>query len=461
MMGMFVFSFPSEMYKNNKKYDVVVVGSGPAGVFAAYELLKVKPKLKIAIIEKGNRVENRKRDDTMVGFGGGGTYSDGKLHYTPILSHQKALSLLSVHEYVKVVDYVDKIFTSFGVNEPYFPEESKRVKELVELAQKNDIKLYVRKIRHVGTDKLRGVIQKFQDFFEKGGITIIDKSEVVDIVVDGSVCKGVVLKDGKKIYGKKMLIAPGRIGARWLQKICQRYDIEYMFDKVEVGVRVEFGEAVMREYSDLMYEAIFEMRTDTFDDIIRTFCPCPNGKVSIEDYKGYVCVNGHTNSHPDSTNSNFAFVTEIELTEPIENTTLYAKSIAELATTLGGGRPILQRLADLKAGRRSTWRRINKSYVAPTLQDATPGDISMALPYRVTRNIIEGLEKLNKVMPGIDSGSTLLYAPEVKYRGSKIKTGKGLETRIKGFYVAGDGAGVSGNIIGAAATGVLAARGME
>ena len=182
--------------------------------------------------------------------------------------------------------------------------------------------------------------------------------------------------------------------------------------------------------------------------------------VAIEDYEGFVCVNGHSNSDHNSENSNFAFVTEIQLTKPVENTTKYAKSIAKLANTIGGGKPILQRLADLRAGRRSTWDRIKKSYVQPSLKDVVPGDISMAFPHRVVTNIIEGLRMLDKVLPGLNSGNTLLYAPEIKLRSSKIKTSKHLETKIKGLYVAGDAAGVSGNIVGAAATGIIAATGI-
>lgn len=448
----------------SKTFDVIIVGAGPAGMFAAYELTEVcrkkKRKLKIAIVEKGKRAEKRKPIETMMGFGGAGTYSDGKLHYTPILSHQKSFHLLSVHRYVELVEYVDKILTKYGVDEPYYPQETKKVNNLVDRAHQHGIKLYVRKIRHVGSDKLERIVTIIQNSFEEAGITIFDRTEVKDLVIKRKKCVGVKLSGNRQLLAGKVLIAPGRVGAKWLQDLCKKYGIDYMYDKVEVGVRVEFPESIMREYSDLMYEAIFEIRTKSFDDVVRTFCPCPNGHVAIEDYKGYVCVNGHTNSGMESPNSNFAFVTEIALTEPVENTTLYAQSIAELVTTLGGGKPIVQRLADLRAGRRSTWNRICKSYVDPTLIDVTPGDIAMGLPYRVTQNILEGLEKLNEIMPGLNSGSTLLYAPEVKYRGSKIKTNTGLQTSIPGLFVAGDGAGVSGNIIGAAVTGVIAARGM-
>jgi uncharacterized FAD-dependent dehydrogenase len=209
-----------------------------------------------------------------------------------------------------------------------------------------------------------------------------------------------------------------------------------------------------------MYESIFKIRTETFDDIVRTFCPCPNGFVAMENYHGYVCVNGHSDSKHGSKNSNLAFLCEVNLTEPVENTVAYAQSIAEVASTIGGGKPILQRLADLRKGRRSTWSRLKKSLVKPSLTDVTPGDISMALPHRIVTNIIEGLEKLDEIMPGFNSGSTLLYAPEVKFRSSRVLTDKGMQTNVKNLYVAGDAAGISGSITGAAATGIMAARGM-
>jgi hypothetical protein len=209
-----------------------------------------------------------------------------------------------------------------------------------------------------------------------------------------------------------------------------------------------------------MYESVFSMRTPTYDDLVRTFCPCPKGHVAIENYEGFVCVNGYSNSNHDSKNSNFALVTEIKLTEPLENTRAYANFIALGATLLGGGKPIIQRLKDLKLGRRSTPKRISRAHILPTLKEAVPGDIGMALPYRTVKNILEGIEMLNKVLPGLNGDSTFLYAPEVKFRSSKLATTKNLETSVKNLYVAGDAAGVSGNIVGAAITGVIAARGV-
>lgn len=442
------------------KYDVIIVGAGPAGLFSAYELVKNKPSLRICIIEIGNLIKNRQRSEVMSGVGGAGTFSDGKLHYTPVLSHEKMFHLYQSHEYQKYLDYVDVIFKEFGVRADYYPKNMEEAQRLADDAKMKGIKLFIRKAQHVGSDKLPEVIQNFENYLISKGVVFRDNTEVLDVLVFNGEVKGVRLISGEEIYSDKVLLAPGRIKARWLQQVAEKLKLSFTYEKVEVGVRVEFAEAVLKKHADMLYETVFMMHTPTFDDVIRTFCPCPRGHVAAEQYEGFVCVNGHSNSDHNSENSNFAFVSEVMLTEPVENTIAYAKSIAQLATTIGGGKPILQRLADLRKGRRSTWERINKSYVVPSLKDVTPGDISMALPHRIVKNIQEGLEMLDRVLPGLNSGDTLLYAPEIKLRSSKISTDKNLQTEIKNLYVAGDGPGVSGNITGAAATGLIAAEGI-
>lgn len=429
-------------------------------MFACFELLKKVDGKKIALFDMGSRLEKRKPNEVMTGFGGAGTFSDGKLHYTPKLSHERTFHLIDVDDYQKILDQVEKIFHDFGVDSEYFPKNVEEVEAMVAEAERNDVELVVRRAQHVGTDKLKEVVGKFQKYLLDKGVTLFDKTKIDDLILEKGEAVGVLDSKKNKYWGKKVLLVPGRVNAAWLQKLGAKHGIKYQYDMVEIGVRVEFPRSVMKRYAEALYEVVLKVRTKTFDDVMRTFCSCPNGLVAMETYPDYICVNGHSLSDHKSLNSNFAFLCEVHLTEPVENSIDYAESIAKLATTIGGGKPILQRLKDLQRGRRSTWSRLSKSMVRPSLKDVTPGDISMALPHRIVVNILEGLEKLDSVMPGINSGSTLLYAPEVKLRSSKVALTKNMETTVKNVYAAGDAAGISGSITGAAATGIMAARGM-
>jgi len=440
-----------------KIYDVIIVGAGPAGLFAAMELCK-KGVRKILIIEKGNDINVREKSETLCGVGGGGTFSDGKLHFSLNLSHEKLLDFLSRENSQKLIDYVEEIFLKYGVTAPITPTNFDEVNNLVKRCQRHNVRLYVRRCRHVGSDALPNIISKMVSSLKRSKVVFETNTEVVDIRKRKELFN--IKTSERDFVSKKVLLAPGRVGAKWLQDISGRLKISYEYQKVEAGVRVEFPSSVMEDHSKIMYENIYSLQTPSFDDTMRTFCPCPGGLVAVEDYGGYICVNGHSNSDNNSPNSNFALLQEIMLTEPIENTTDYVISIAKLATTLGGGKPIIQRLMDLRNGRRSTDKRIRKSLLTPTLQNCTPGDVSMALPFRMVTNILESLEILDRVLPGVNAGSNFLYAPEIKLRGSKIRTDANLQTEIPNLYVAGDGAGVSGNIVGAAATGIIAARGM-
>jgi len=443
-----------------EKYDVIIVGAGPAGIFGAYELAKVNSNLNILIVDKGQLVENRPKTDVMTGFGGAGTFSDGKLHFTPVLSHEKMFHLYTIAEYQEYLDYVEKLFLDFGVPPEYYPKDLKKTKEIVDIAQKHNIKLFIRKTIHVGTDKLPSVIKKFQDYLIEKNIKLLPNTEVLDLLVKDKVIQGIILADGTEIKSKYVICAPGRYNSSWIEKISLKHNLEKMYDKIEVGVRVEFPAALIEEHAELMYETVYLMYSKTYDDVVRTFCPCPHGYVATEEYDDFVCVNGHSNHNLDGKNSNFALVTEVRLTEPLENTRLYANFVAQGATLVGGGKPIVQRFKDLQGGRRSTYSRLQHAHISPSLKDAIPGDIGLALPYRITKNLIEGIEMLDAILPGLNGDSTFLYAPEVKFRSTKIKTNKNLETYIKNLYMAGDGAGVSGNIVGAAITGVIAAKGI-
>ncbi|MDD5221422.1 MAG: FAD-dependent oxidoreductase [Candidatus Pacebacteria bacterium] len=443
-----------------KKYDCLIVGAGPAGLFSAYELITNNPKLRILVCEKGNLIQNRGKTEMMSGVGGAGTYSDGKLHFTPVLSHEKMFHLYSVEEYNPILQRVDDIFLQFGVTTPISPQDMSQADKLVKECADNGIKLLVRKVRHVGSDLLPKVILNFQEFLIKNGVEFLAKTEVSDILLEDHHCVGVMTIDNKKIFGENILLSPGRIGAKWLQDLCRKYDIEYTFDKVEVGVRVETLATVMDKFSNVAYESIYLITAPTTGDVVRNFCPCPRGFVAQEEYGDFVAVNGHSNSDHKSLNSNFAFTAEINLSEPYENTINYALAIAKLVNIAGGGKPLIQSLTGFKKGQRSTWERLKNNGIIPSLTDVVPGDISMALPGRITQDLKEAFDILEKVMPGINSDNTLIYAPEVKLRSSKVKTNKYLETKIENLFVAGDGAGLSGSITGAAVNGLIVAKGM-
>lgn len=441
-------------------YDIAIVGAGPAGLFAAYELSKKSKQLKkIIVIEQGKPVNKRTMRDAMCGVGGAGTFSDGKLHYTPVLSHEKMLDIVPKSRYVKEIDYVDKLFAQFGVDAPYTPENIDEAQELVEFCQRKGVKLFLRRCQHIGSDNLPRVITNITNTLTRQGVKLLCNTEVEEVLTKDNLVVGLKTKN-KIIKAKKYLLAPGRVGSKWLQDQATQTGLSYSYQKVEIGVRIEFPAGIMAKHSRIMHENIYSVNTPTFDDVVRTFCPCPRGYVSIEDYGEYISVNGYSNAKSNSPNSNTDLTTEIRFTNPVENTTDYAILIAKTATLLGGGKPLLQRLDDLKNGRRSTWERIEKSYVSPSLKNVTPGDIALAYPYRIVTNLLEGLEMLDRVLPGINSGSTLLYGPEIKLRGNRLKINNKMQTEIKNLYVAGDGAGVSGNIVGAAVSGIIAAKGM-
>jgi hypothetical protein len=284
--------------------------------------------------------------------------------------------------------------------------------------------------------------------------------KVEDILVENNECYGVRLASKEIIKASKVILCPGRTGAQWTNELVFRHKIDSTREPIDIGVRVEVPSIIMEEVTNVNRDPKFQLRTKSYDDFVRTFCTNPNGYVVRESYEDFVGVNGHCFAKIKSENTNFAFLVRVELTEPVEDTIKYGRSVAILASTIGGGKPTIQRMGDLKAGRRSTWLRVKRSDVKNTLKDVTPGDISMALPHRVVMDIIEGLDVLNNAIPGISSDSTLLYAPEIKFYSIRIKVNDNMETCIHSLYMAGDGAGLSRDIVNASATGILAGRGI-
>ena len=446
---------------------MVIIRAGPAGLFAAYELAG-KTDLKVLIIDKGKDINNRKCPslgaftrcmkckpcNILCGLGGAGGLSDGKLNLRPDIGGNLE-EFVSKKEANNLVKKIDDIFLEHGASKRLY---GKNTHELEKKASSCGIQFIPIPQRHIGSDRLPVVINSIRRHLESKGIKFLLNTEVTDIKKEQNF--KIYTDKEDCIESKFVLACVGRSGADWLTTIAKKIDIKTRFAPIDIGVRVEVPSVIMENVIEYAWDPKFHITTKIHDDFVRTFCTCPNGFVVMEDYGEYVAVNGHSSNIDKSENTNFAFLTTVALTEPVENTTEYGMSIARLATTIGGKMPIIQRLEDLRNGRRSTTKRIQKSYVSPTLKNATPGDISMAMPYRTVTNIIEGLDQLDKVIPGVSSDSTLLYAPEIKFYSMRYIVNNNMETNLADFFVAGDGAGLSRGIVASAATGIIAANGI-
>jgi len=429
-------------------------------------------QLKVVVVDKGRDLNKRqcvallngscKRClpcNITGGLGGAGGLSDGKLNLRPDIGGNLE-EFVSNEEAWSIIHKIDQIFLKHGASEELYAPDNDEISPILREAAATGIKFIPIVQRHMGSDRTPPIINSIKDELEEKGVFFMLETEVLDIIVDDKV-NGAKLKnkEGDFVVNCDYLIAaPGRIGAKWLSDQTEKLEIPVKHNPVDVGVRVELPQIVMDEVTNINWDPKFHIITKTYDDFVRTFCVCNRGFVVEEVYDDFMGVNGHSMRDKISENTNFAFLVRIELTEPVENTSDYAFSIATIANTLGGGKPLLQRLGDLRKGRRSTWRRLERSNVVPTFNCVTPGDIAMALPHRVVVDIIEGLEALDEVMPGVASDSTLLYAPEIKLYAMRLEMDKNMKTRIDGLYAAGDGAGVSRGIVGAAATGIIAAR---
>jgi len=423
---------------------IIIVGAGPAGLFAAYTLSKTN---EVILLEKRKFV------------GGSGLHSDGKLNFHPKIGGNLT-EFMPDEEAWDLVYNVRDVFKKLGVEMAQTDEEGFR--KLKTKASRAGINFVRIEQNHIGSDYLPDVMDKMKQILEENDVDIMLDTEAEDVIIEGDRVKG-ISTESEFINGDAVLLAPGRIGSDWLINIMNKIGIAMKYNPIDIGLRVEVPNSVMDEiiHDYGIWDPKFHMYTPSYDDFVRTFCVCPSGYVVREPYgNGLFGANGHSMRDVRSSNTNFALLTRMSLTEPIENTTEYGRRIAQLANTLGGHKPLLQRLGDLRNYRRSTWDRLSRSYVKPTLKDVTPGDISMAYPRRVVNDLLEGLEMLDKVMPGIDSDSTLLYGPEIKFYAMRISTDNHLRTKIPNLYIAGDGAGVSRGIVGAAATGILASRGI-
>lgn len=454
-------------------YDVIIVGAGPAGLFASYELITKNKNLKILVLEKGSSISKRvcpmKKTGKcagcnpcaiLSGYGGAGTFSDGKLNFIAKLGKTDLYKYKSISEANSLIEDTEEIFNKFNMDSKVYPTNMDEALLLKEKIAKVGAELLIIKQKHLGSDKLPGYIENLTNYLEDKGVTFIDRADVIDINEINSNYEVTYKKENKeyKEKTKYVVVAPGRTGAKWVQELADKYNIPYTSQSIEIGVRVEVRKEILKEITSVIYDPTIFIKTNTYNDQIRTFCTNPGGFVAKENYNGYICVNGHSLKDIKSNNSNFAFITKVNLTYPVTNTREYGESIAKIANTLGDSKPIIQMLRDLKQGRRSNMERIEKGFIEPTLKDVVAGDLALALPHRIIIDILEGLETLDKIIPGVNNGETLLYGPEIKFFSNEIDTDNNMKLNNHNIYFIGDGAGKAGNIVAASATGLIAAR---
>ncbi|ADH61898.1 FAD dependent oxidoreductase [Thermoanaerobacter mathranii subsp. mathranii str. A3] len=452
-----------------RMYDVIIVGGGPAGLFTALELIDKKDGLDILLLEKGKDIQKRicpinaygskcancKPCAITCGIGGAGAFSDGKLTLTSefggVLDEYMPKSQLN-----DLINYVDSIYVKFGGTTEVHGTDREKIREIEKRAQAADLKLIPAVIKHLGTEKCFDIIKNMRDYIGQK-VEIKTETPVAEIIVENGKAKGVVTEKGEEYYGKYIVVVPGREGAEWFKREADRLGLETKNNAVDIGVRVEIPAVVMEDITKEIYESKFIYYSKSFDDRVRTFCMNPYGKVVIENNNGIKTVNGHSYKDIKTDNTNFAILVSKEFTHPFNRPIEYGRYIAELANMLGDG-VIVQRLGDLLAGRRSTPERIKRGLVEPTLKDATPGDLSLVLPYRFLQSIIEMLQALDKVSPGVYSKHTLLYGVEVKFYSSRVKLTDKFETQIQNLFAAGDGAGITRGLAQASVSGVVVAR---
>ena len=448
-------------------YDVIIIGAGPGGIFAAYELVEKAPELKVAVFEAGNPLEKRKCPidgkkikscvncktcAIMSGFGGAGAFSDGKYNITNNFGG-------TLYEYIgketaiELMNYVDEINVKFGgEGTKMYSTSGTHIKKL---CMQNKLNLLDASVRHLGTDinyvVLENLYAKLKDTVEFRFNCHVDDVEAID----GGY--RVITKDGVDEC-KKCIVSVGRSGSKWMEKVCENLDITTKSNRVDIGVRVELPAVIFSHLTDELYESKIVYRTEKFEDKVRTFCMNPNGIVVNENTNGIVTVNGHSYEDPakQTENTNFALLVEKHFSEPFKDSNGYGESIARLSNMLGGG-VIVQRFGDLIRGRRSTDKRIEEGLVRPTLS-ATPGDLSLVLPKRILDGIIEMIYALDKIAPGTANDDTLLYGVEVKFYNMEVEIDNNLETKYKGLYIIGDGSGVTHSLSHASASGVYVAR---
>lgn len=458
-----------------KKYDCVIIGAGPSGLFTAYELITKNDKLNILIIEKGNPIEKRKCPKRITGkcvhcnpcnitsgFSGAGAFSDGKLSLSSDIGNSFNGLMLKT-EVDELLKEADNIYLKFGApTDIHGIEKEKEINSIRKKAIQANLKLIDSPIRHLGTDEGYNVYKRCQEFLLNSGVEILFNTKVEDIIIENDTIKGVIINNSlDKIFSTYVISGVGREGAEWFESTCHKHNVKTSVGIIDIGVRVECRNEIMQELNDAVYEAKLIYNTPTFQDKVRTFCTNPSGEVSCEVYSdGTLTVNGHAykDALKKTNNTNFALLVSEQFTEPFKEPILYGKSIAKQANLLTNGKALVQRFGDFKKGQRTTYERLYNGNVKPTLKDAIPGDLSLVLPYRIMKDIEEMLYTLDKISPGIANDETLLYGVEVKFYSNKVIVNNKFETNIKNLYACGDGSGHTRGLMSASINGLKVAK---
>ena len=450
-------------------YDVIIVGAGPAGIFAALELSQ-DGNLSVAILDKGPNIDKRicparlpggrciqcKTCFLLSGWGGAGAFSDGKLTLSPAVGGHLP-EIIGQERTAKLIEQVDGTYVGYGASGPVHGTRTDETEELEKHSALAGLRLLNVPIRHMGTERSADVLRAMRAELTRRGIHIADRTKVTDILTENRRAIGVVTTSGDTFRGRFVIVAPGREGAQWLSNVATQLELSLTINPVDLGVRVELPAQVLRPLTDLLYEPKLHYYSRAFDDKVRSFCVCPYGQVVAEWVDDVMTVNGHSYADRRTTNTNFALLVSKNFTEPFKDPIAYGKSIARLANLLSGG-IIVQRLGDLEQGRRSTVQRLARSIVTPTLKQATPGDLNLVLPYRYVVNLLEMLHAMDKIVPGVASRHTLLYGVEAKFYSSRLELTPELETKVSNLFAAGDGAGVTRGLVQASASGVVVAQ---